>query len=381
MGGRIAFTSHAMFARPKKSRVMIGKGPLMRTIVVVAVVVLGMTGLARAEPPAADETYRERLEFNPATGEWVALPPPIPGTEDGDLAIARSFLAKADFKKARKAFAEWFKLYPESIHRPEALFYAAETEVSADDAKTRGGDLIKAYEWLQELLQGWPGTELSERALRKELIIAEMILFKGRKQKVWKGTIWLSATDEALMMLDRIIDDLARETPMAEQALRLKADYHYQIGEFEEAEIAYSRLQRDFPRGRYHKIALLRSGESALGRFPGVQFDEADLLEAEVYFQDFAQRFPEDSEPSAVPQKLARIKESRAEKDFTIGKYYERVKQYNSAIFYYRQVDTNFPATTWATLARSRLIELGAMEPPGTPTTMDADSAAIESDE
>ncbi|MEK6642607.1 MAG: outer membrane protein assembly factor BamD [Planctomycetota bacterium] len=343
-------------------------------------VVLSLAAQAFAGPPSEDETFRERLEFNATTGEWVALPPPIPGTEEGDLAIARAQLAKAEFKKARKSFGEWFKLYPESIHRPEALFYAAETEVSADDAATRGGDLIKAYDWLQELLQGWPGTELADRALRKELIIAEMILFKGRKQKVWKGTIWLSATDEAIMMLDRIIDDLARDTPVAEQALRLKADYHYQIGEFEEAEIAYSRLQRDFPRGRYHKIALLRSGESALGRFPGINFDEADLLEAEVYFQDFAQRFPQDSEPSAVPQKLARIKESRAEKDFTIGQYYERVKQYSSAIFYYRQVDTNYPATTWAMQARARLIELGAMEPQ-MPTTMEAESAAVVAEE
>lgn len=327
-----------------------------------------------------DETYRERLEYNAATGQWVELPAPIAGTEDGDLAIARAMLAKGDFKKARKAFGEWFKMYPESAHRPEALFYAAETEVSAIDEASRAGDLIRAYEYLQELLQGWPGSELADRALRKELIIAEMILFKGRKQKVWKGTLWLSATEEALQMLDRIIDDLAKNTPIAEQALRLKADYHYQTGEFEEAEIAYSRLVREYPRGRYQKIAMLRSGESALGRFPGVQFDEADLLEAEVYLQDFQQRYPQDAEPYAVPQKLGRIKETRAEKDFTVGRYYERVKQYKAAAFYYRQVEKNYSATTWAVEARNRLMALGEIAPPPLeplePTTQPAESVS-----
>ncbi|HUN79972.1 MAG TPA: outer membrane protein assembly factor BamD [Phycisphaerae bacterium] len=311
-----------------------------------------------------DEVYRERLEYDPATGQWIELAAPIPGTDGGDLAIARAYLAKAEYKKAREAFALWFKVWPDSPHRPEALFYAAETEVSAVDEDPRGGDLFKAYDWLQELLQGWPGSELADRALRKELIIAEMILFKNRKHKVWKGTLWLSATDEALTMLDKIIDDLARGTPIAEQALRLKADYHYQAGEFEEAEIAYSRLNKDFPRGRYQKIALLRSGESALGRFPGVNFDEADLLEAEVYFKDFSTRYPQDSEPYAVPQKLGRITESRAEKDYTVARYYERVKQYKAAAFYYRQVDKRYPSTTWAIQARERLIALGEMAPP-----------------
>jgi outer membrane protein assembly factor BamD (BamD/ComL family) len=325
----------------------------------VLAVLLGAAGWCFA---GDEETYRERLEYNPATGQWVELAPPVPGTEEGDLAIARALLAKAEFKKARKAFAQWFKTYPDSARRPEALFYAAETEVSADDTKPRGGDLIQAYDWLQELIQGWPGSELADRALRKELIIAEMILFKGRKQKVWKGTLWLSATEEALHMLDKIIDDQARDTPVAEQALRLKADYHYQAGEFEEAELAYARLQRDFPRGRYHKIAALRSGESALARFPGVEFDEADLLEAELYLQDFQQKFPQDADPYGVPQKLVNIRERRAEKDYVIGRYYERVKKYDAAIYYYRQIEKNYGATTWAIQARNRLIALGAME-------------------
>jgi hypothetical protein len=147
---------------------------------------------------------------------------------------------------------------------------------------------------LEEVLDGWPGTDIADRALRKELIIAEMVLFKGRKQKVWK-VLWLSAEEETLTILDRIIDERARETPIAEQALRLKADYHYINGNFEEAETAYARLMREFPRGRYQKFAMLRAGESALARFPGVEFDDADLLEAEVYLKDFAQKYPKDA--------------------------------------------------------------------------------------
>ena len=334
---------------------------MTRIIVAVSLSVAALTGSAIADD--TQETYQERLEYNPLTGEWVEIAPPIPGTEEGDLALARSLSARAEFKDARKAFKGWFETYPESANWPEALFYAAENEVSAEDAKPKKGDLIKAYEWLEELLDGWPGTELADRAIRKELIIAEMLLFKNRKQKIWKGMLWLSADEEALTMLDRIIDDRARDTPVAEQALRLKADYHYVNGEFEDAEEAYARLMRDFSRGRYSKFALLRAGEAALARFPGVEFDDADLLEAEVYLRDYQQKYPQEAGDNMIPQLLSRINESRAEKDFRVAQYYERVREIDAAVFYYRLVDRDWSATTWAAQAHQRLIDLGAIEP------------------
>ncbi|MBE7505440.1 MAG: outer membrane protein assembly factor BamD [Planctomycetia bacterium] len=319
-----------------------------------------VTFATAADPP---ETFQERLEYDAESGEWIETAAPIPGTEEGDLALARSLVAREEFKAARKAMAAWFKTWPESAHWPEALFYAAENEVSAEDAKPKSGDLIKAYGWLEELLDGWPGTELSDRAIRKELIIAEMLLFKERKQKVWKGVLWLSGEEEALTMLDRIIDDRARDTPVAEQALRLKADYHYVNGDFEEAEEAYARLMRDFARGRYSKFALLRAGESALARFPGVDFDDADLLEAEVYLKDYRQKYPEEAGEYMVPQLLSRIEESRAEKDFRVAQYYRRVGQIDAAVYYYRMIERDWSATTWGGLAHQQLIELGAIEP------------------
>ncbi len=333
---------------------------MVRAWPVVVVVIFGCATYCAAQE---DEAYHERLEYDAATGQWVEIAPPIPGTEAGDLALARSLLARGEYKKARKAFKTWFKTYVDSAHWPEALFYAAETEILAEDAKPKRGNLMKAYDRLEELLGGWSGTEMADRAIRKEMIIAEMLLFKGRKQKIWKGMLWLSGKEEALEMLDRIIDDWARDTPVAEQALRLKGDYHYLNGEFDEAEMAYARLARDFPRGRYHKLAMLRSGQSAFARFPGIEFDSADLLEAEVYLTDFQDRYPRDAGEYGVPQQLNRIRETRAQKEYSIGRYYERTRAVDAAAFYYDLVVQTWPETTWAAEAGARLVALGAVEP------------------
>lgn len=322
------------------------------------------------------ETYHERLEYDSATGTWVEIAAPIPGTEGGNLALARSLLARGEHKKARKAFKAWFKTYPDSLQWPEALFYAADTEISAEDQKPKRGDVMKAYGWLEELLEGWPDSQWVDRAIRKEMMIAEMLLSKKRKQRIWGGLLWLSAKEEALQMLDRIIDEWAPDKPLAEQALCLKADYHYQNGEFEEAELAFARLTREFPRGRYQKYSLLRSGQSALARFPGVRFDDADLLEAEVYLSDFHERYPEDAEVYLVPQMLERIRNSRAEKEYKIGRYYERTRKIEAAAFYYEVVGQNWPETTWASEARNRLIALGAIDPVASTSDLEFDTHA-----
>ncbi len=328
------------------------------------VTLLGIALLAVAGATAQDrEQYSERLEFDARTGQWIERPPPIPGTEAGDLALARSMLAGGRYKDAREAFEQWFESYPDSMLWPEALFYAAETEIAAVEAEPKGGDLMKAYEWLESLLEGWRGHALADRAVRREIIIAEMLLYKNRKQRVFKGLLWLSGEKEAMQMLDRVIDFWAPATPIAEHALRLKADYHFQNGEFDEAELAYARLMREYPRGKHHKLALLRSGRSALARFPGVHFDEADLLEAEVYFKDFEKQYPKDAAADQVPQVLDSITEKRAEKEYTVGEFYERIDKLDAASYYYRWVVAHYPATTWAQKSRERLIAIGAEAP------------------
>ncbi|MCA9255852.1 MAG: outer membrane protein assembly factor BamD [Phycisphaerales bacterium] len=329
--------------------------------------VLAISGSALGQ---VNDTYRARLEYDARTGEWVEIPAPVPGTACGDLAIARGLLAKGEFKDARDAFKDWFKTYPDSEYRKEALFYSAETEIMAEDAEPKHGDVMQAYEWLEEILEAWPGSDLADRAVRREIIIAEMLLFKERKQKIWKGTFWLGAEDEALAMLSKVADTWAINTPIAEQALRLKADYHYQNGQFDEAEITYARLMRDYPRGRYRKISLLRSGQSALARFPGVDFDDADLLEAEVYLKDFETQYPQESDAYRVPETLTRIQDSLAEKDFRVGQFYEKTSKLDAAAYYYRHIMESWPDTTWASQSKERLFAIGATMPADTDTDL-----------
>ena len=134
-----------------------------RSILLIACLLLAAPSTTLGQ----DETsYGERLEYDVSTGTWIEIPPPVPGTDAGDLALARSQLAKNEYDDARDGFDDWFDDYPESNLRREALFYAAETEIAAEDADPKSGDLIQAHEWLEEVIEAWPGSDIAERALR-----------------------------------------------------------------------------------------------------------------------------------------------------------------------------------------------------------------------
>lgn len=311
-----------------------------------------------APPPPRGPERSERLEYDPQTGQWVRVAAPIAGTEAGDLERARSLLARGEFSKARKAMRAWRKQYADSPLRPAGLFYSADVETSMVEAG-RDGDLMRAYKWHEEILDQHAGTEWADRSLRRELIIAEMFLFKHKKQWVWGGVLRLSATEEALEILDRLIDQRVPGSRLAEQALKLKADYLFGAGEFDEAERTYARLAQDFSRGPYARSSLLRSADAAFASFPGVLFDATSLLDADERYRRFARLYPEAAAAAGVAQLLNNIRDKRAEKEFLVGDFYQRTGARSAAIFYYRFVAKTWPDTVAAGRAAARLARMG----------------------
>jgi len=316
----------------------------------VAIAVL----LTAARQAGAAEPYGEKLVYDPETGRWVEPVPPEPGTEAGDLQIARDLLARKELKKARKALRNWLATYGyDSPRRPEALFLLGRVEFES-------GNYIRAHERYQQIIGEFPGTEHAERAVRAELVIAEMFL-AGKKRKVWK-ILRFGAVDEALDILDDIIANNPK-SDVAEQAIKIKADYYFRTGQYDLAEDEFARLAREYPRSRYERYALLLSARSALASFPGIDFDDAPLIEAAERLRQFQEKYPEHAQAEGVSQLLEKIRNTRAQKEYRIGRYYERTKHYDAAAFYYRSVMTHWPQTTWAGLAESRLLELGYLEP------------------
>lgn len=299
----------------------------------------------------ADEQRLRTLKHDPSRSEWVEVAEPSPGTAEGDIHGARVLLKQGKYSRAITAAKKFVKKYGKSdAQYPDALLIEAEARVAKKQ-------YTKAEKVLKTFFAEFSGMASTTEALRLKFVVAEAFL-GGAKKIVW-GIFPVSAEDDGLQMLDEISADFPNDT-FAELAIRTKGDHLFRTGEFDIAELEYSRMLREYPRSRYHQYAMRRTAESALASFAGTEYDDAPLIEAQQRYEDYRRAYPADADQEGVGLILDTIYVSRAEKMFSIAAYYDRTNHVSSAIFYYEKVVSDFPETVSASKARTRLDLIGA---------------------
>lgn len=336
------------------------KHQTIRLTVPLLLVAAGLCLAADKKTDKPQERFAETWKLDPKTNQWIEQAPPEPGTIDGDLDLARKWLAREDFTKAEKQAATWIKTYgSESERYPEALYIQG-------TAKLEQGEYRGAHDAYQALMNDFPGSLYAEQALPADFRVAEQYL-AGKRRKAWGGLLRVRDFDAGI----KILDDIAANHPkteLAELAYKAKADYYFQKGEFSLAQDEYARLARDYPNSRFEPYALMRSAESALASFHGVKFDDAGIVEAEERFNQFKQKYPVLAERERVPVVLEQIRSTRAQKEFETACFYDRTKKPRTAAFYFRSTIVNWPGTSWAAQAEARLALMGYATDQSQPT-------------
>ena len=297
---------------------------------------------------AQEKQYAEREVLDPETDQWAPQPDVAAAAPGDELQQTRVLLAAGEAKRARKLIEEWLETHPDDERCFEGVYLLG-------DAYFEGGDYYRAYEQYEEVVESTAG-ELFHDALRREKDVA-LAFLSGEKRIVWRF-LRLPATDEAIDILDRIWERVPG-TRLGEDALRIKADYYFDNGDMDLAQDEYANLAREYPSGRFVQFAMLRSAEAAEAAFPGIRFDDRALLEAQERYRQVQETFPAYADRENVPQRLEGIRQSRAEKDLDIARWYERTREPQAAEYYYRLVIEDWPETLAAAEARQRLHDLG----------------------
>ncbi len=299
---------------------------------------------------AAPPTRARKLDYDSSKKVWSELPPPIPGTPEGDLFALRQTLAAKGFRRAGEGAKRWIKKYgKDDPLYPDLLLVRAEADIGL-----RKFD--KAFKSLQEFINQFSGIQQTSEALRLEFIVAEAYL--GGAKRRFLGLPLFSGEDRAFQILDEIALDHP-DDPLAPLAVKTKADYLFRRGEHDQAEIEYARMQREYPRSRYDPFVMRRAADAALASFGGVEFDEAALIEAHERYSDYRVRYAAAADREGIGLILDNIRELQAEKDYRIGMYYERTDHLSSAVYCYRAVLTDYADSVAAGKAGKRLELLG----------------------
>lgn len=320
----------------------------------------------------ATMAQQERLRFeetlDPGTDQWVAVEPEV---DDGTpIAEARKLLVEERYSAAHEILDDWLE---ENGGHERAI----EAHYLLGEAYFGRADFRRAHEQFEIVVDASAG-DLFYKALRREMDVARAFL-SGEPQIVFK-ILRLPAYEEGVEILDRVWERLPG-TRLGEQALKLKADYYFGVGEMDLAQDSYAFLAQQYPNGRYHQLALLRAAEAASAAFPGVQFDATPLANAQERYAQLRDAYPAYAERESVDARLDAIREQRAAKAMDVARWYAKTGRDDAAAFYYRHVLETWPDTLSAPQARARLRDMGLLEEPEPDGPVDETEPPVEEPE
>jgi len=334
----------------------------------IGLVLVGPAAVAWAQQPRTFE-FRE--------GHWpevAAAPAPTtsaatqPAAVDPVLSLVEQLLEQHQYADARKRCVEWLLANKTSPWRDRGLFLEA-------DALYGYGNRIKAFFYLDELMDEYPESSLFYRALERQYQIADQYL-NGYKRRLLYLPI-LGAEEEGVEMMYRI-QQRSPGSPLAEKALLRTADYYYSNGDFDLAADAYAAYIRSYPRSDILPRIRLRQAFSNLAQFRGLRFDATPVIDARIQLVAMIDDYPQVAQQENIPEILQRIDETFARKLFGVADFYSRTHEPRAAVYTYRFLANTYPQSPEAAKAKLALAQMPqwaldqsepAAGPIGVPTT------------
>lgn len=235
---------------------------------------------------------------------------------DPALVNVRQKILHGDGDNAFEDLVDWFKANSPAAEGYDQALYLAALALIED------GKRIKAFYYLEELLDEHAGSSYYQPAVRLQYAIAESYL-EGKADRV---LIFPERHyDEAIEMLFRIQLRLPG-SELAEKALLRTADFYFDRGDYDFAEDAYFVFTERFPRSSRIPLVRLKQAFSNVRQYRGPAYDPTPLIDARTQLAQFRADYPGLARDRNIPQILDWIDEQFAEKLLIQARYYARTR-------------------------------------------------------
>lgn len=214
------------------------------------------------------------------------------------------------------------------------------------------GKFIKAIRSYDKLMAEYPKSELYPVAIDRQFAIGTAFL-AGQKIRVL-GIFKMRAYDSGVKIMDKI-SDRAGDTTMAIKAAMAIAESYERRRKFNDAYHQWSNISSRWPTGRIGRDALLNMARCKHAAYRGPKYDASSLVSAKSYYENFKLRYPENAEELGIEKTLKQIEEQLAAKQFSVGQYYQKAGNKQSANLYYNMVVDNWPVSNAAKMAKKMM--------------------------
>lgn len=268
--------------------------------------------------------------------------------------VSSDFLQAAD--KYQGAAARW----PDSALEEDALFRAGECQFFADQ-------YVKANDTFESLLKKYPNSRYLDLVGARRFVIAKYWIDLDNadhppvfglnltdKQRPWSDT-----HGHAIRIFDRMrLDDPTGK--LADDATIAAANALFARGDYEGADQYYTDLRLHFPSSEHQFMAHYLGIQAKLRGYRGPAFAGDALDEAEKLIKQVRRQFP--TETRQHEEELAKayreVRHRKAEREWTMAKYYAKRNQFGAARFYYDLILEDYSDTAYAEQAEQEVMAI-----------------------
>ena len=268
------------------------------------------------------------------------------------VAEAKKLVNTGQTKAARKAYNAIKEDFPEIAGPDFDLFIKAEIYY----CKVEFTKAIRNYD---KLLTEYPKSGFREAALDRQFAIATAYL--AGKKKVLLGIIKIKGYAEGIRIMEKITDRVGLDTQMGIKASVAVAENYEQRKKFNEAFLKWWEISLEWemgPVGRDALHGMARCKHAVYNKPPEHKrafYDASSLNSAKSYYGRFKLLYPEDAKEIGINELLSEIDEQLAYKQLSIGRYYQKTGNRQSANLYYDMVANDWPGTKAAEEAKEML--------------------------
>lgn len=264
------------------------------------------------------------------------------------------------YKEAAAKFATAADRWPDSLLEEDAMFMQAESYFFSDKYSS-------AHDTYANLLKKYDNSRYLDTAVKREFTMGRYWEQMHDKSPHWPVTPNL--TDKTLPWFDtyghaidcyRFVFTHDPTGPLADDAVMATARSHFMREEWEEAARYFDMLRKQYPQSEFQVQAHVLGLQAKLRMYQGAAYDGASLAEASEISETALTQFNRELGPEKerMLETSKAILDQKAQREWTMGQYYEKKRHYGASRMYYNNIVKEYPLTPTADLARKRLEEI-----------------------
>ena len=292
------------------------------------------------------QTPARPVRNKPADAPAAKTAPAISREEQEAFNVGKDLDESGNAQQAISAYRGFIRKYPVSPLSSKAQFRIAEVLESL-------GEPSKAFDEYQTLLTRYPDTSEFEKAVTKQVVIANQFL-SGAKLS-FLGMKVVPATERAEQMFGSILKNAPFSKNASVAQFNLGLTYEKQ-GKSKEAAAAYQTVLDKYTNSPIAADALYQIGYlyMQLGR-SGRSQDLSALVLAKNTFEDFLLQYPNSEKAAQARDNLVSLGGKESGDLMAIAKFYDRYRDFRAAAIYYNDVIRRKPKGKDAEFAKERI--------------------------